>query len=237
MSTLVGIGYSPWSAKARWALDHHGVDYTYEAYTPVFGALPLRRRMGKWSGRLTVPVYFDAAGVFDDSLKIARRAEAIGGGAPLFPPAHDAEVVHWNQVGDAIAEAGRALTTYASLNDPAALRASMPRALAKLPGAGAIGRFGARQFIRKYSLRHEPALAELDAALATVDAALSGPTLLPGFSYADIAVAVALQFVKPVDHPSIRLGRAAHAAWTQPALVEKYGRLLAWRDALFAAHR
>ena len=48
---LIGIGYSPWTEKARWALDHHGIDYRYSEHLILFGMLPLRIKLGKLSRR------------------------------------------------------------------------------------------------------------------------------------------------------------------------------------------
>jgi glutathione S-transferase len=42
MRKLVALHYSPWSEKARWALDHHGVAYRYEEYKILLGEPKLR---------------------------------------------------------------------------------------------------------------------------------------------------------------------------------------------------
>jgi glutathione S-transferase len=62
-------------------------------------------------------------------------------------------------------------------------------------------------------------------------------TLLDGFSYADIAMALALQAVKPVDDRYIPLGPATRRCWTQPRLDREFADLLEWRDTLYAAYR
>ena len=49
------------------------------------GMPELRLRTGKWlSGELTVPALCAKDGVWMDSWEIARHAEEIGGGKPLF---------------------------------------------------------------------------------------------------------------------------------------------------------
>jgi glutathione S-transferase len=37
MIELVAVPYSPWSEKARWALDHHALPYRETAYQPLIG--------------------------------------------------------------------------------------------------------------------------------------------------------------------------------------------------------
>src|SRR5690606_17418493 len=87
MRSLVGLVYSPWTQRARWALDHHRVVYRSEPYTPLLGELALRRRLGRFRGRVSVPVLFTDAAVIDDSVAIARHAEAVGSGGPRFADA------------------------------------------------------------------------------------------------------------------------------------------------------
>ena len=54
--TLIHIPYSPWSLRARWALDDAGVEYRTKSYQIMLGALGLRLRLGKFRGKVTVPV-------------------------------------------------------------------------------------------------------------------------------------------------------------------------------------
>lgn len=88
--TLVSLEYSPWSAKARWALAHHQVRYRKVAYVPMVAEPWLRWKLRRWSGRVTVPVWIDGERVLTDSLQIAREGERLGRGAPLFPAGCDA---------------------------------------------------------------------------------------------------------------------------------------------------
>ncbi len=43
MATLHGLSCSPWTWRARWALDHHRIDYDYREHTPMLGERRLRR--------------------------------------------------------------------------------------------------------------------------------------------------------------------------------------------------
>src|SRR5262245_44456729 len=47
---LLGAFYSPWTERARWALDHHGIAYRFEEHVPVVGELALRRRRSATKG-------------------------------------------------------------------------------------------------------------------------------------------------------------------------------------------
>lgn len=240
MTRLVGITYSPWSRKARWALDHHGVSYQWQEYLPMVGAPALRARTGRWRGRLTVPILIDDTGVYTDSFDIARRAEAIGQGPPLFP---DVEAVsHWNQLAEQLATAGRARTTRLVAADPEARRENVPPFVpaalrtAFLPLVDA----GVKYLVRKYQLDAEPieaSEAHMAAVLEATRAALCGHRYLLGdFSYADITLGLAMQFVKPADDAFLRMGPGNRRCWTSERLAEEYADVVAWRDGMFAEH-
>ncbi|MBA2661889.1 MAG: glutathione S-transferase family protein [Bradymonadaceae bacterium] len=80
---LVTISFSHFCEKARWALDHHGVDYREDDHAPIFHMLGTYPRGG---GR-TVPVLVTAAGVFSDSTDILKHLDAVATDASkrLFP--------------------------------------------------------------------------------------------------------------------------------------------------------
>jgi glutathione S-transferase len=58
-----------------------------------------------------------------------------------------------------------------------------------------------------------------------------------GFSFADITMAAAMQFVRPVEHPALKLGPATRAVWTHGKIAGEYADVLAWRDAIYARYR
>ena len=88
--------FSPWSEKARWALDVRHVRYDYRRYAPLVGEPALRFKLRKWTGPVTVPVLTDDDGTtFDDSATIARWADTRGDGPTLFPREHEARVAHF----------------------------------------------------------------------------------------------------------------------------------------------
>jgi glutathione S-transferase len=239
MRRLIGLSYSPWSLKARWALDHHRVPYRWREYLPMLGEPLLQARLRR--RRVTVPVLIDEAGVHDDSFDIARRAEAVGQGAPLFPDALTDAISRWNQTSEDVCAAGRALTTARVLADPAALAESVPVPPALRRPLRGVATAGARFLTRKYGLREvdeDAALDTIGLALEAVREALAdGRAYLEGpLTYADFALAVSLQFVQPVAGTYVHLGPASRRCWTRDGLAQAYPDVLAWRDQVFARH-
>ncbi|MEZ4219546.1 MAG: glutathione S-transferase N-terminal domain-containing protein [Polyangiaceae bacterium] len=242
MAKLIHLHYSPWSERARWALDHHGVAVERVEYLPMVGEPWLRWHLGRWRGRVTVPVLIDGIERFDDSLDIARWAEARGKGAPLFPSGSAQRIEALVALAEEISAHGRARATAAVARHPEALLESVPPPLnASATLARVTGVLGVRFLRGKYSFMDAtPAELELPMRplLERVAEALAGrKTLLDDFSFADIAVASSLQFVGPVDSPTIRLGPASRQAWTSPELSKRFADLVAWRDELYANWR
>jgi glutathione S-transferase len=243
MATLVALHYSPWTEKARWALDHHRIPYRLEHYVPMLGEPMLRLRTGRLRGPITVPALLDGDDAIVDSFAIARHAERTGGGEPLFPPAHLAEITRWNERSDEALAAERALVVARIAASPAAQAESLPRFVPEAirPALTRMARLGAGYVGLKYSVSRdlEASEARVAGALDELRAALDGRAyLLDGeLTYADIAAAVMLQAVRPVRDAFIRLGPALRACWTTPALEQRYADLLEWRDQLYDKHR
>lgn len=243
MAVLVALSYSPWSEKARWALDHHRVPYREVEYVPMLGAPLLRVALRDFHGPVTVPVLFYEGGAFRDSYDIARFAEREGAGAPLFPSGSEAAVTAWNADSETLMAHGRALSVSSTAKDRDALAEALPGFLPAVvrPALRPLAALGTRYIARKYVL-DEHGLEEHRAAIRDVldrlRAALGGrATLLDGFSYADVAMAAALQFVRPVSGRYVPLGAATRLAWTRPRLAEDYADLLDWRDRTYERFR
>lgn len=229
---LYAISFSPWSEKARWALDHHQVDYEEKTYLPLISEPAMRARLGRWKGKLSVPVYIDGKMKLTESVAIAKHADAIGAAPSLFGSGQED---HWNARAEEAMSAGRGRTARALVADPEAQREALvgvvPKRL-RQPLRG-VARAGARHLLTKYPPEPE---SRLRAALVDWRAALGGrATLGARFGFADIAMAQVLEFVAP--HPRVRRGRATRRAWTDPVLAEEFRDLVAWRDALYAAFR
>ncbi len=237
---LLHIPYSPWSEKARWALAARGVEYKSRHYQPLIGEPALRLRLKKARGNVSVPVLFTPEGPLADSLAIAMYAGSRGSGPELFPA--NADVERWNTFSERGLAAGRALSLTRVLADTAALKEMVPKPLAKALGGIAIkvARYGVKRTLRKYGApTSDAARADLRALLGELRAALGGAAhLYPGhgLTYADIAAAQVLAFVTPPT-TGIRIGKANRLAFTDAELAAEFADLLAWRDALYAAHR
>jgi glutathione S-transferase len=239
---LVSLSYSPWSEKARWALDYHAIDYDKVAYTPMISTPGLRLRLRSLRGKVTVPILFDGDTVLRDSFDIARYADVHGTGSPLIPVSCEGDVMRWVQLGEEALAAARVLVTARIANDSQAKKESVPRLV---PGflKGSLANMGIRYFERKYALgeceltaqretvRH--ILNELGRCIEAPESLLCGD----GFTFADIAMAVVLQAVVPVDERYIRLGEGTRRCWRDDQLADEFGDLVAWRDELYARFR
>lgn len=240
---LVYLPVSPWSERARWALDHHRLAYGTTVHTPFLGERKLRKIVGSAAPRATVPVLLAGGQVLLESWEIARYADAHGSGSKLIPDAHAEEIRRFNTLADETMSAARPLIFAGMLDSPAALDESLPM---KVPGfllplMRPTTRFATRWLVKKYALeeadlqsRREQlrnTLLELRRSLGT------NRYLLGDFSYADIVMCSFLQPITPVEHRAIRLGPATRAVWTQPALATEFADLIAWRDRLYREHR
>ncbi len=246
--TLYGLKVSAWTERARWALEHHGIRYTYHEHLPLLGE-PLLRRKAKVKGTATVPLLEDGGIVVMGSLEIAKYAEKIGRGAPLFPRDMDAQVSAWFDVAERMADVGRAWFTRAMLASreaqAEALPSFTPDALRGLlsPSAKMVLRFLMKKHHIPLDVEQEvervlrPSLDEVRAALAKSGSAGKSVAYLLGdaFTFADIAVATTLRVVRP--HKADDFGPHIREAWTNEAVARDYADLLEWRDRIFEKHR
>jgi glutathione S-transferase len=247
LPTLYQTSSSPWSERARWALDHHGIAYQQIEHMIMLGEPLLRLRLGRLRGQLTMPLYVDPERQLTllDSVEIARHADAIGGAAKLFPAGLERDVDAWVRRSTDLLEAGRSLLLPRLLQDRAARREAFPPQIpAPLRGVlDPLARMGTRFLRRKYrGFEHDATSAErtIRATLEAARARLAGgaSTLLDaGFSFADVAFAAALQMVRPVEHPAMNLGTATRGAWTHGPIAGEFADVLAWRDRVYLEHR
>jgi glutathione S-transferase len=253
MVELLHLPYSPWSEKARWALEARGIPYRARHYQPLLGELALRVRLGRPRGPVGVPVLRDGSQVIADSFSIACYAEARGSGPRLFPEGREVDVVRYNDLSERGLAAGRALAMQRVLQSPAALLELVPRGLRKRLGglAPRIAAVGVKRTLRKWGAtaeshaEHERTFREVldtlraDLAAGAPDVSRPGgplKTLLGTFSYADIAMAQVLAYVAP-PATGLKIGPGNREAFGDPALAARYVDLLAWRDALYLQHR
>src|SRR5579871_3919871 len=118
MTELLGLVYSPWSEKARFALDVRRVPYRFRHYQPLVGEPALRVKLRRFTGRVSVPVLtLDDGRVLSDSADIARWADGHGEGPRLFPPQHEAAIAGFIGLSERALAAGRALSLHRMLAD------------------------------------------------------------------------------------------------------------------------
>ena len=240
MPRLVAIHYSPWSEKARWALDHHAINYREVAYLPMLGTPLLRLRMRRFSGKVSVPVLFMDDQAISDSYEIARYVDRVGSGASLFPDDKAEEVARYNTLSEQVCHAGRALATARTAADDDALQTAVPAQI-PWPFKRAMGKLGVRYLENKYGLNETDEAGHRQSAreaLLAMEQALEGKeTVLDQFSFADIAMACALQLIWPVSDEHIRLGRHTRRCFTDDTLVAEFPNLGPWRDHLYKKYR
>ena len=243
MRTLYGLSQSPYTEKARWALDHHAIDYRYHEHVPVLGEVLLRikARSRAPGTKPSVPLLVDGDDVLLSSLAIARHADARGGADPLFPSELDAEIVKWTELSDEMIGAGRSRVMVGLRTNRDAQREALPPFIpGPLRGLMTPMASTAAAFLgSKYDVpRDADAEAEktLRPALDAVRAALGDRVhILDRFTFADVAIASALQALRPPTRAPI--GPATRDIWTNESLAGEYGDLLTWRDAIYATRR
>lgn len=237
--TLVHLPFSPWSIKARCALRHHGLPVSEREYIPVLGEAMLRLRLRKLGGRVTVPVLFTPDGTLTDSWDIALYADRVGSGSPLIPQEKRARIAEWNAASERVLSAGRVCAMLRVVDDePDAATEALPAPLAKLLGKRGAG-LAARTFNAKYAItkdKQPSSHALMRAEFSRMRQALADGRryLLEQLSYADFAMAVCVHTLRAV--PSSPMGPAMLRVSTDAALAAEFPDLIAWRDALYAAH-
>ena len=214
------------------ALAHHQVEYERRPYKIPFDEVLLRARLRQIGGKVTVPVLFDGENVVRDSYEIARHAEALGNGSPLFED--EVSCARWNALSDEALAAGRRGALNRVLQDEEAQRENL-QGLVPTPLVSTLtplARIFSRRLMKKYPAGSEERLVEI---LEQLRAALAGgDTILDHFSYADIAMSLVVDFVKP--EPLRSRGPATDRIWAVPGLAARFGDLVEWRDRLLKRH-
>ena len=246
MATLYQLSYSPWSEKARWALDSAQLGYQPVEYNPFYSWLTLRIRTANLKSPLTVPVLIDGGTQLTDSFDIALWAQAKNPQVTLIPDDQLECIAQWNALSEEALCAARALCVSKIAQNNAAKIESLPELIPQhlRPYSTPLVNRALAQLARKYRFpldeNNQAALQTLERALQQLAQALERggkPYILGDFSYADIVMATTLQFVRPVADEYIALGEATRACMTVPELAGRYNTLLDWRDAVYSKHR
>lgn len=241
MRRLVALSYSPWSEKARWALDHHQLPYREVEFVPILGTPWLRIAAKRPFGRVSIPTLLDDDGSYVDSFVIAKHVDQIGQASRLFPEDAAETIAAYNERSEAMLSACRAICMPRIGEDAEAAFDATPRII---PGRKLLARTSVKlagMLINgKYKVNKN-----LDENIATLRDGLSRlrtdlgkrDTLLPTFSFADIAMAVTMQWVQPLPTSIRPVGDSLNRVLTQPELASEFADLVAWRDRVYAKYR
>jgi len=231
---LIGESFSPWTKKARWALEICGLSYEYQEYTPTLSEPRLRWKLKQWSGMVSVPVLFVGHKTYQGSWDIAGYANYAAEDQRMG----DLEAIAaWNDLSEAALAEGRTRVVRCILGNEQALEESLPAFVPK-PLRGTV-RFVARDAVkrldRKYADLVRPgsmhqALTHTRDALARSD----NDYLLGQFSYADITMAVLLEVVAPIAEVRPPLGPMSQRCWHDSDLAVEFDDLVDWRNRLAA---
>ena len=231
---LIGESFSPWTKKARWALEYCGLNYNYQEFTPTLSEPGLRWRLKQIKGSVSVPVLFTEQQVFKDSWDIAYYANDKAGDNRLG----DMDAIsNWNNLSEDALAQGRSRILRSILNNKKALEESLPAfipSFLRRPMS-----FMARDTVKRLDRQYAHLLKpdSLSKALEHTRKALakSGNDYIQGkFSYADITMATVLEVIKPIAKVEPPLGPETQQIWIDPSLAEEYADLVEWRDRLAA---
>ena len=235
---LIGIRYSPWTQKARWPLEHHGLSYRYSEHLMMVGIPLLRLKSGNWTGEVTVPSMICDGQVLPNSLPLRNGQMHRARILRYFLRMSEA-IAFWNTESDSILENGRLLLTRAMLGAPRSMTEVMPPLMGLLPGSMLVARQAAHYVLRRYNRPGNPEvwLGNLKQGLDGLREGLAGQDYLLGrFTFADLAMAAALQMVRPPENRYVKMGPVSRQCWTRLELVDAYSDLLGWRDRIFERH-
>lgn len=235
--------YSPWTERARWALDYHKLPYRYTEYTTLLGEPLLRFKVSKPFGKVSVPLLITPNGRVNDSFEIANFSDGDSKKIPLVPVAHFDKIKEWAESAELALCSARIRATRRIRDSSEALADRLPSYTpgflrnALVPMA-----YVATEYIlHKYQLEEdddEKLLRNMDVFFSKADKALNGREFVSeNFSFADIVIATAIQALTPVDNKYIYLGLPSRKCMCEPALSEIYSSLIEWRDVVYEKYR
>jgi glutathione S-transferase len=240
---IEGLRYSPWTEKARWALDHHEIPYAYREHLILLGMPRLRWEMRKPFGDITVPVLLLGGGKYVmDSMEIARWADERGTQPKLMPSELDGDIKRWNDICENATDAARGVLLVRMAENPEAQRSGLPDFI---PGAlrgplSFMTRVGMNYIAREFNSRSKQFDEHIqrmrDFALE-VRKSIKGNYLAGQFSYLDISVASTLNIIQPAGQKFLQVSESMRSLWTQDEMVKEFGDLLDWRDRIYSLHR
>jgi glutathione S-transferase len=261
--TLVGLGYSPWTLRARWALDHHHIPYHYHEHILLFEMPLLRLQTGRFRGSLGVPLLIGKYSpnglnkddrmsrklVIEDSFAIAlwAEAQAQNTASSLIPTSLRAQIEQDLGKLELVLDSGRALTLLRTAADRDVALGSLPTFIPQflrpysIPLVKGVVRyldseFGSFQLTeQQHRQRVREGLRFFWERLQKNHGRLYSQRSDSdlGLTFSDLALALALQFVSPAAEQWIPLTQGMRKGWTDGLLAREFHELLIWRDELF----
>jgi glutathione S-transferase len=249
MGELYYLHVSPWSEKARWAMDLSHYNYTKINFTPMITTPIVRIRSRNFTHRVTAPTLISNQLCINDAYSIARYVNNENSGkhnasVDLFPCDLNNQIDELDNLSNQILQAGRALVCIRMKNNRGAKLMSLPPVIPPVirPIMLPVATMGLYYFKAKYGFdwnKHEEYIETMRLGLRKVQEQLtnSGDYLLGKFTYADIALAVTLQMIEPIGKKYIPLDSDTESCWKTPELKEEFSDLIEWRNHIYQKHR
>ncbi|MCG8313571.1 MAG: glutathione S-transferase N-terminal domain-containing protein [Pseudomonadales bacterium] len=244
LPNFIQLPVSPWSEKARWALDHSHVAYESIEYIPTISTLAVRWQTKRFTSKLTIPILINGNDSFSDSWDIARyadlqRAEGI---ESLFPHDDLEAIEAWNAKSEEILGTLRlgALEQMKQNRQTQinALPDFFPHALR--PYLWPVSWLAIQTLSQKYQKEGSHPMDVVEQHLQSLRNSLEksgNDYILGSFSYADIVMCCSLQMVAPVADEFLVMDAQIREDWSNPQLKEAYQDLVEWRDRIYKKHR
>ncbi|MCB1201094.1 MAG: glutathione S-transferase family protein [Leptospiraceae bacterium] len=243
MLQLYGLHYSPWTEKARWALDVSNLSYEYIEYLPMLTTPILAIRTGNLFGKITVPLLFTDTGHVSESMPIAQYA-AKRGRDSLFPSGKDKEIKKWNDLSETALRAARAMVIEKTARSHGAKQEALPALTPDglRPVLTPVAELGLWYLRWKHHTSVVPIHEQKIILRKTLDEIArhlkdGRKFILDEFSFADICVAVIIQSIAPVGDHFLPLDKFTRDVWSEPDLAKEYKPLVDWRDTIYGNHR
>jgi len=230
--TLYGESFSPWTKKARWALEYCGLIYNYKEYTPTLSEPRLRWQLRQFTGSVSVPLLFANKEVLRGSWEIANYANNKTDSNRLGDMS---EIKFWNDLSEAALAEGRTRVVRGILNNDQALQEGLPSFVPNVLRRPL--RFIARDAVKRLDKKYAHLLetGAIEKALIRTRESLhksNSDYLLDGFSYADMTMAVVLEVIAPIAKVEPPLGPVTQEIWHDSVMTEKFQDLVEWRNRL-----
>jgi len=248
MSDFYYLHVSPWSEKACWAMDLAKFDYQKLNFTPMITTPLVRFKSLNFTKKVTVPTLISdhktLTGSYDIAQYVEKKQTNKSHTPYIFPPELKTQIDDWEKQSDQFLQAGRALVCIRMKSHNGAKIMSLPPEIPSSirPLMLPVASLGLYYLKAKYGFdwnKYEQYVENMRKILQKVRSTLAdkGDYLLGQFTYADIAMAVTLQMVKPIGSPYIPLDKDTESCWETPELKDEFKDLLEWRDLIYAKHR